>query len=134
MCGNPMLPLSLPICHNLKFYCWDTQDDGRWGSPGQGCGTRRSSQVDWLIIRWICKSINRFCYGRYFRYGNFILASFLAGLRGKETLKLALSETCDYIHESENHRSYKYVVSPLRGRFKGEGGENFHFASVTAKN
>ena len=34
--------------------------------------------------------------------GVFILASFLAGLRGEEILKLVLGETRDYIHESEN--------------------------------
>ena len=57
--------------------------------------------------------------------GVFILASFLAGLRGEETLKLVLGETRDYIHESENHRTYKYVVLPLRGRFKGEMVKTF---------
>ena len=65
--------------------------------------------------------------------GVFILASFLAGLRGEETLKLVLGETRDYIHESENHRTYKYVVLPLRGRFKGESGGNFYFVAVVAR-
>ena len=65
--------------------------------------------------------------------GVFILASFLAGLRGEETLKLVLGETRDYLDEAENHRSYKHVVLPLRGRFKGESGENFHFVAVTAR-
>ena len=63
----------------------------------------------------------------------FILASFLAGLRGEETLKLVLGETRDYIDEAENHYKFKHVVLPLRGRFKGESGEGFHFVAVTTK-
>ena len=45
----------------------------------------------------------------------FILASFLAGLRGEETLKLVLGETRDYLEEAENHYKLKHVVLPLRG-------------------
>ena len=37
--------------------------------------------------------------------GVFILASFLAGLIGEETLKLVLGETREYLDEAENHRS-----------------------------
>ena len=47
--------------------------------------------------------------------GVFILPSFLAGLRGKEALKLVLGETRDYLYESENYRVYKHVFLPLRG-------------------
>ena len=55
----------------------------------------------------------------------FILALFLAGLRGEETLKLVLGETRDYLEEAENNYKLKHVVLPLRGRFKGESGEDF---------
>ena len=65
--------------------------------------------------------------------GVFILTSFLAGLRGKEALKLVLGETRDYLYESEDYRVYKHVVLPLRGRFKGESSEHFHFVVVTAR-
>ena len=63
----------------------------------------------------------------------FILASFLGGLRGEETLKLVLGESRDFIDESETHRKYKHVVLPLRGRFNGKSGKDFHSATMTAK-
>ena len=63
----------------------------------------------------------------------FILASFLGGLRGEETLKLVLGEARQYIAEAENHCKHKYAIFPLRGRFKGETGEYFHFLTVTAE-
>ena len=63
----------------------------------------------------------------------FIFASFLVGLRGEETLELVLGETHDYIHESKNHRTYKHVDLPFRGRFKGGSGENFHFVAFTTR-
>ena len=63
----------------------------------------------------------------------FILASFLGGLRGEETLKLVLGEARQYITEAENHCKHKHVILPLRGRFKGETGESFHFLAVTAE-
>ena len=63
----------------------------------------------------------------------FILASFLTGLRGEETFKLVLGETREYLEETESHYKFKHVVLPLRGRFKGESGEGFHFVAVTTK-
>lgn len=63
----------------------------------------------------------------------FILASFLAGLRGEETLKLVLGETRDCLEEVENHYKFKHVVLSLRGPFKGESGEGFHFVAITTK-
>ena len=63
----------------------------------------------------------------------FILASFLGGLRGEETLKLVLGEARQYITEAENHCKHKHVILPLRGRFKGETCELFHFVDVTTK-
>ena len=63
----------------------------------------------------------------------FVLASFLVDLRGEETLKLVIGETRDYIDEAENHYKLKHIVLPLRGRFKGESGEGFHFVAVTTK-
>ena len=63
----------------------------------------------------------------------FILASFLAELRGEETMKLVLGEICDHLDESENRRTYKHVVLPLRGRFNGESGGKIHFVAVTTR-
>ena len=62
----------------------------------------------------------------------FTLASFLAGLRGEETMKMVLGETRDFIDESESHHEYPHIVLPLRGRFKGETGEGYHFVAVSA--
>ena len=62
----------------------------------------------------------------------FSLASFLAALRGEETLKISLGETRNYFAEAENNLKHKHVVLPLRGRFKGENGEGFHFVAVSA--
>ena len=62
----------------------------------------------------------------------FILASFLAALRGEETLKISLGETRDYYAEAENNIKHKHIVLPLRGRFKGENGEGYHFVAVSA--
>ena len=40
----------------------------------------------------------------------FTLASFLAGLRGEETMKMVLGETRDFIDESESHHEYPHIV------------------------
>ena len=63
----------------------------------------------------------------------FILASFLGGLRGEETLKLVLGKARQYIAESKNHYKHKHTILLLRGRFKCETGESFHFLAVTAE-
>ena len=44
-----------------------------------------------------------------------------------------MGETRYFINESENHRTYRYIVLPLHGRFQGESSQNFHFVAVIAK-
>ena len=61
----------------------------------------------------------------------FILASFLAALRGEETLKISLGERMDYCAETEKNMKHKHVVLPLRGRFKQENGESCHFVAIS---
>lgn len=63
----------------------------------------------------------------------FVLAAFLAALREEEVFKLVLSEARNYLPEGRNNRIHPHVVLPLRGRFKEETGENFHFVVVTAR-
>ena len=64
----------------------------------------------------------------------FILTYFLRGLQGKkQKIKLVLGEARDYITEAENHCKHKHVIFSLRGRFKGETSESFHFLPVTTK-
>ena len=63
----------------------------------------------------------------------FVLASFLAALRGEETLKIVLGETKEFYKEGQSHGNHKHVILPLRGRFKGESGESYHLVVVTAK-
>ena len=50
----------------------------------------------------------------------FFLASFLADLRGEETLKIILGETKDHLKEGQDCENHKHVIIPLRGKFKGE--------------
>ena len=47
----------------------------------------------------------------------FVLASFLAELRGIETFKIVLEENRNYFEESQNNIQHKYVVLLLGGRF-----------------
>lgn len=63
----------------------------------------------------------------------FVLASFLEALRGEKTLKIVLGETRNYFQENQCNLQHKHVVLPLRGRFKGEDGEGFHFVAVSSK-
>jgi len=63
----------------------------------------------------------------------FVLAAFLAALRGEEVFKLVLGEAKDFMMEARNNRVHPNVVLPLRGRFKGDTGESFHFVVVTAR-
>ena len=63
----------------------------------------------------------------------FVLAAFLAALRGEEVFKLVLGEDRDFLLEGRNIRVHPHVVLPLRGRFKGETGVTFHFVVVTAR-
>ena len=62
----------------------------------------------------------------------FVLASLLAALRGEETLKISLGNTRDYFEEAKKNLQLKHVVIPLRGSFKGENGEGYHFVAVSA--
>ena len=48
-------------------------------------------------------------------------------------LKLVLGEARDFLLEARSNRAHPRVVLPLRGKFKGEIGESFHFVAVTAK-
>ena len=63
----------------------------------------------------------------------FVLASFLVALRGEETLKIILGETRNYFEESQGSLQHKHAVLPLRGTFKGENSEGFHFVTVSSK-
>ena len=63
----------------------------------------------------------------------FVLAAFLAALRGEEVFKLVLGEVRTYFAEARSNSKLPHVVLPLRGRFKGETGETVHFVVVTAK-
>ena len=63
----------------------------------------------------------------------FILAAFLAALRGEEVFKLVLGEARTYFAEARRNAKFPHVVLPLRGRFKGETGETYHFVVVTAR-
>ena len=63
----------------------------------------------------------------------FIIAVFLAALRGKKVFKFNLSETRKFFLESMGNVKQPHIVLPLRGRFKDETGESFHFAAVTSK-
>ena len=63
----------------------------------------------------------------------FILAAFLAALRGEEVFKLNLGETRKFFLEATRNVKHPHVVLPLRGRFKGEKGESYHFVAVTSK-
>ena len=63
----------------------------------------------------------------------FVLVSFLEALRGEETLKIILGETPNYFGESQCNLQHKHVVLPLRGRFKGQNCEGFHFLVVSSK-
>ena len=63
----------------------------------------------------------------------FVLVDFLATLKGEDIFKLVLGETWDYLVEGRKTIKLPRVLLPLRGRFKGETGENFHFVVVTTK-
>ena len=63
----------------------------------------------------------------------FVLAAFFAALRGEEVFKLVLGEAREYLLDGRNSRIHPHVVLPLRGRFKGEKEESFHFLVVTAR-
>ena len=49
----------------------------------------------------------------------FVLVSFLAALRGEETLKISLGDTRDYYEEAKRKLQLKHVVLLLRSRFQG---------------
>ena len=63
----------------------------------------------------------------------FVLALFLTGSRREETFNIVLSETKNFFDEGQAHRNQKYVILPLRGRFKRESNENYHLIEVTDK-
>ena len=63
----------------------------------------------------------------------FILASFLDGSNNKKTFELVLGEIWDFIDEAESHLKHKHIVLLLRGRFKGESGDGFHFVAVSTR-
>ena len=63
----------------------------------------------------------------------FVLADFLVALSGEVVFKLVLGEARDYLLEGRNNRIHHHVVLPLRGRFKEETEESFHFMVVTAR-
>ena len=63
----------------------------------------------------------------------FILAAFLVALKEEEVCKLVLGEVRTYFVEARRNTKLPHVVLSLRGRFKGETGETFHFVVVTAK-
>ena len=63
----------------------------------------------------------------------FVLAAFLAGLRGGEVTKLILGEVRNVFEEARYHHKCPHVVLPLRGRFKGETGETYHMIAVSAE-
>ena len=63
----------------------------------------------------------------------FIIAVFLAALRGKKVFKFNLSETRKFFLESMGNVKQPHIVLPLRGKYKGGTRENFHFVSVTCK-
>ena len=48
----------------------------------------------------------------------FILAAFLAALRGEEVFKLVLGEMRTYFAAARRNTKLSHVVLPLRGRFK----------------
>ena len=61
----------------------------------------------------------------------FVLAPFLAGLRGEEVTKLILEEVRRVIGESRYHHKRPHIVLLLRGRFIGETGETYHMIAVS---
>ena len=63
----------------------------------------------------------------------FVLSSFLAKLRGEETLRIVLGESREFLEEGEANGKHSHVVLPLRGRFKGENGEGCHLVVVSAR-
>lgn len=64
----------------------------------------------------------------------FVLAAVLVTLRGEEVFKLVLGKVRDFMTEARKNRVYPRVVLPLRGRFKKDTGESFHFVVITARN
>ena len=54
-------------------------------------------------------------------------------LRGEEVFKLVLGKARDFLLEARSNWAHSHVILPLRGKFKGETGESFHFVAVTAK-
>ena len=54
-----------------------------------------------------------------------ILASFLVGLRGEETLKIFLGETKEFFDVGQAHGIHNHVIFPLKEIFKSEKGESY---------
>ena len=52
-------------------------------------------------------------------------------LRGGKVLELVLGDVRTYVDEDMRNSTLPRVVLPLRGRFKGETEETFHFVVVT---
>ena len=63
----------------------------------------------------------------------FVLCSFLAELRGKETLRLVWGESREFFEGRKTYGKYKHVVLPLRDKFKWKNGKGFHLVVVTAR-
>ena len=118
-----MLPFVLPVRFGLKFYCWDTQEDG-------GCGGQDKAVALEVIHKLVEGLEEDYLEGKTDREKEkiadtalFNLRSFLAGLRGEETLRIVLRESRDFLEEGEANEKHNHVVLPLRGSFKGEGVE-----------